>query len=293
MIIGKYIKELLFIHDCVIIPGLGGFVANYRPAELNELARTISPPSKSILFNRNLIHNDGLLIDYVSQKSGLDYRQSEELVKAYADRIIKSVTNGGKFTVDEIGFFYSDTGRKLLFQEELTTNFLIESYGLSAIVTDPVEKKQEEFVPLVTYRASVRRWIYTGVAASLVAAMVLIPIKTGYVEHMSIGRLNKEIPEQVIHQNQPEDAVTTDMKPATEILPLSYHIIVGSFKDFSNARGMRNQLSEKGHDPKILEASNGYYRVAIYTTEDSGMATDKLSEIRNTEGFESAWIFKE
>lgn len=293
MEIGKYIKELLFIHDCVIIPGLGGFVANYRSADMNELARTISPPSKSILFNRNLIHNDGLLIDYVLQRNGLDYRQSEELVRAYADQIMKSVSNDAKFSVDEVGFFYSDSGRKLQFQDELTTNFLIESYGLSSIIFDPVEQEKEEFVPVVTYRASVRRWVYTGVAASLVAAMVLIPVKTGYVEHMNFGWLKKDIPEQVIRQDPTENAMTTDMESAIELFPLTCHIVVGSFKDFSNARKMHNQLSEKGHDPKILEASNGYYRVAIFTTKDPGMASDQLTEIRKAEGFKSAWILKE
>ena len=81
---------------------------------------------------------------------------------------------------------------------------------------------------------------------------------------------------------------------STIVLPqLTYNIIVGSFKDFNNARGMLNKLSRQGHDPKIMEASNGYYRVAIHTTNDEGTASDKLSEIRQTEGFESAWMLKE
>jgi len=295
MEIGKYIKELLFIHDCVIIPGLGGFVANYRPAEMNELSRTISPPSKSILFNRKLIHNDGLLIGYVSQKNGLDYRKSEELVKAYADQIMKSVPNEGKFPVDEVGFFYSDSEMKLQFQDELTTNFLVESYGLSTIIFDPVEQEQEieDFVPTITYRASVRRWVYTGVAASLVAAMVLIPVKTGYVEHMNFGWMKKNIPEQVIQQNPSEDPVAADLETAIELPAITYHIIVGSFKDFNNASGLHSRLSEQGHAPKIMEASNGYYRVAIHTSNEAGIATEKLSEIRQTDSFESAWMFKE
>ena len=295
MEIGKYIKELLFIHDCVIIPGLGGFVSNYRPADVNELARTVSPPSKSILFNRNLIHNDGLLIGYISQKNGLDYRESEVIVKAYADQIIKSVSEDSKFAVDDVGFFYSDSGMKLQFQDELTTNFLIESYCLSTITFDPVEQEREqvEFVPMATYRTSIRRWVYTGVAASLVAAMVLLPVKTGYVEHMNFGWMKKDIPEQVIHQDPAEDPAATDMESIIVLPQLTYNIIVGSFKDFNNAKGMLNKLSGQGHDPKIMEASNGYYRVAIHTTNDAAIASDKLSEIRQTEGFESAWMLKE
>ena len=51
--ISKYISELLFLHDCVIIPEFGGFVGNNKSAVLNEITRTISPPSKEILFNPN------------------------------------------------------------------------------------------------------------------------------------------------------------------------------------------------------------------------------------------------
>jgi hypothetical protein len=303
MEIGKYIKELLFIHDCVIIPGLGGFVANYRPAEVNELSKSISPPSKSILFNRNLVHNDGLLIGYVSQKTGSDYNKSEELVKEYAERINKSISDGEKFPADEIGFFYADSQRRLQFQDETTTNFLLASYGLTTVHFEPVEKEQVAIIPEVVYRSegtgdrvpvmNLRRWIYTGVAASLVAAMVLIPVKTGYVEHMNFGWLNRESHQQVIQHDQTSDPVSADTETTIELTPLNYHIIVGSFKDFSNARKLNTRLSEQGHGSKIMEASNGYYRVAIHTAEDAGMASDELSKIRQMEGFEKAWILKE
>ena len=44
--ITKYIQELLFVHDCVILPGFGGFVANYRPAKIDENQQIVHPPSK-------------------------------------------------------------------------------------------------------------------------------------------------------------------------------------------------------------------------------------------------------
>ena len=34
-----FLAELLYDHDCVIVPGFGGLVANYRPAKLNERRR--------------------------------------------------------------------------------------------------------------------------------------------------------------------------------------------------------------------------------------------------------------
>ncbi|MFN2430356.1 MAG: hypothetical protein ABR574_10085, partial [Cryomorphaceae bacterium] len=32
----QYINELLYDYDCVILPQLGGFVTNYKPAQIDE-----------------------------------------------------------------------------------------------------------------------------------------------------------------------------------------------------------------------------------------------------------------
>ncbi|MBL7972118.1 MAG: SPOR domain-containing protein, partial [Prolixibacteraceae bacterium] len=71
MEINHYIKELLLLNDCVIIPEFGGFVANYKPAT-NENNRFF-PPTKEIAFNNKLISNDGLLINHISQTEGISY----------------------------------------------------------------------------------------------------------------------------------------------------------------------------------------------------------------------------
>jgi hypothetical protein len=37
MKIEQYISELLYKYDCVIVPGLGGFVANYKSATIQPI----------------------------------------------------------------------------------------------------------------------------------------------------------------------------------------------------------------------------------------------------------------
>lgn len=54
IIIEKYISELLYQYDCVIIPGFGGFIGNYSPALIDPIYHTFHPPYKSLLFNINL-----------------------------------------------------------------------------------------------------------------------------------------------------------------------------------------------------------------------------------------------
>ena len=82
--ISKHIFELLHEHDCVIIPDFGGFVANYLPARLDELNNRVFPPSKHLLFNKNLINNDGLLAHRISSEEGVSYESALEKLAAYA-----------------------------------------------------------------------------------------------------------------------------------------------------------------------------------------------------------------
>ncbi|MDP3003404.1 MAG: hypothetical protein Q8N38_09780, partial [Bacteroidales bacterium] len=38
--ITAFIRELLFGHDCVIVPGFGGFIGNYTPAHIDKSTGT-------------------------------------------------------------------------------------------------------------------------------------------------------------------------------------------------------------------------------------------------------------
>ena len=44
MKIEEHISELLFEHDCVIVPDFGGFVCNYAPARIDPVKHLFEPP---------------------------------------------------------------------------------------------------------------------------------------------------------------------------------------------------------------------------------------------------------
>ena len=69
----QYISKLLYQYDCVIVPGLGGFVANYKSATIQPVQNTFSPPSKGISFNKNLNNNDGLLANFIAQEETVSF----------------------------------------------------------------------------------------------------------------------------------------------------------------------------------------------------------------------------
>ncbi|MBP7243847.1 MAG: SPOR domain-containing protein, partial [Bacteroidia bacterium] len=87
MRIPLYISELLYVSDCVIIPGLGGFVANSRSAFLNPAQHTFSPPVRRIAFNASLRTNDGLLANYVSRREGITYGDAVTKIKYFVEDV--------------------------------------------------------------------------------------------------------------------------------------------------------------------------------------------------------------
>jgi hypothetical protein len=72
------VSDLLFKHNCVIIPGIGGFVANYSQAEFKNDNRTILPSRKRVAFNQSLIENDGLLVNKLSQQKSIMQMQKKK-----------------------------------------------------------------------------------------------------------------------------------------------------------------------------------------------------------------------
>ena len=55
----------------MVIPGLGGFVSNDRPARFDAAAQELIPPRRAIQFNERLLHNDGDLAHAVAVAEGI------------------------------------------------------------------------------------------------------------------------------------------------------------------------------------------------------------------------------
>ena len=155
MKIVQHIDELLFEHDCVILPDFGGFVGDYVAAKLNEETGVILPPSKYIIFNKHLVNNDGLLIHAVSKKENISYDKAAELLAGFVSKIKSELSETRRFEMGEIGYFYYDTSNKVCFKH-YGKNYSLDSFGLQEFIFDrkvtntEVAKVQESATKKVT-----------------------------------------------------------------------------------------------------------------------------------------------
>jgi cell division protein FtsN len=191
MDITGYIRDLLYLHDCVIIPGFGGFVANYKPAEIDFAQNRFAPPSKTIGFNRVLSHNDGLLISYISGQTGLGYVDVKRNVDDFVSSAMKRLEGGKKIAMEEIGMFFYDGQKNLQFEPDMSVNYLVDSYGLSWYHYAPLESydvKKRVRKQFQDHEPAERKGLSRTAKRILIGipflvALALIPLRINYLDN--------------------------------------------------------------------------------------------------------------
>ncbi|HBF87090.1 MAG TPA: hypothetical protein DDX39_00500 [Bacteroidales bacterium] len=129
--ISKLLGDLLFEHECVIIPNFGGFVSNPQNTIVRN-GKLFLPPSKSVLFNKNLQRNDGLLINYIAERKNISYSEARLNVENFVHELNYRLKEQGSFLIEDIGAFHLQEEAILQFIPDLSKNYLISSYGLSS-----------------------------------------------------------------------------------------------------------------------------------------------------------------
>lgn len=131
--IEQLIGDLLLRHNCVIIPSFGGFVARNVSAKVDFTKGLMLPPGKSLLFNRQLINNDGLLLNELAQNNKISFDQANELVRSKVNSWNEVLKTGGRIELDRIGLLYLDAEKNVCFEQDRFFNMLLEAYGLVKI----------------------------------------------------------------------------------------------------------------------------------------------------------------
>lgn len=138
-----YISDLLYRHDCVIIPGLGGIITNYRSAQIHPVSHTLRPPSKSIRFNVNLQEDDGLLANYVSSCESISFASAQSKIERFVFSIQNDLQHKKEARLPKIGVLSVDINGILSFEPDLKVNYLPDGFGLEAIQSPAILRKSK------------------------------------------------------------------------------------------------------------------------------------------------------
>lgn len=319
------IRELLFGHDCVIVPGFGGFIGNYSPASIDKNSGTFSPPVKQISFNRNLNHNDGLLVGRISASSNINYGDAKNLVEEFVVELRRKLGKGEKVVFDYIGSFINNQEGNIQFEPDRNANYHLDSYGLESFQCFPLEGYDVRKRILrhtgkdSIKQASIRKILWrAAVIVPLLSVLVVGSLKTDIfktkVESTTFNPLvtaefeyNKNavdegikaesarIEENVTPITSESIAPEVIVSVAPEVIRVApeatvYFLITGSFKSEENAISQVNMLKEDGFIAEIVVAPNGFFRVSAMLCNELNTAVTKKDSI--SKKYPGTWVSK-
>jgi len=305
-----YISELLFLHDCVILPNFGGFVGNPQSAKLNKTTGILSPPSKQILFNANLKTNDGLLITHTSNQEGITQESAKNEVDNYALKITNKLTDSKVLRIDKIGLFTLGKEGNIIFLQDSLNNYSLDSFGMKAtqnkaVVRETIIKEK------VTATIQTIRTQSNNPKAFLRAAAVIIPlialsyisitqqdkINNMYTQMASLNPFENSIIAAPITVVIPEVKIKIEATPIIEIIeeeimPIiipktTYYIIAGAFSEKKNANKMLAKLKKWDYNTELVPGGN-LLRVSYNSFTNKADALIQLHEIKQENS--DAWL---
>ena len=322
-----YISDLLYRHDCVIIPGLGGLITNYRSAKIHPLSHTLQPPSKSIRFNLNLQDDDGLLANYVSSCESISFASAQRKIEHFVFSIHNDLEHKKEAILPKIGILSVNLNGILYFEPDLKVNYLPDAFGLESIQSPVIHRKSSGIdVSKQIYRSA--KSIQTEKTSfNLKVAAVLIPliVLSTYVsfQREAIGNkyanyayLNpfKEKPASVYVPRAieiKETKIKTTPKKIIETVKInsevkakktipalslktsldskSFYLVAGCFASERNANNLVDQLKTEGFEASVIgQNANGLYRVAFRSYNSKELAVSQMEKLK-TAG-KSTWL---
>ena len=319
------IKDLLYSNDCVVLPGLGGFIGKYKGASLNTSLHTVYPPQKTIGFNPQIKENDGLLVSALCALNNCSYSEGKAELDAWVKEQANTLIRGEKISWKGIGILFQDRLGKIQFIPDSKGNFSVESFGLEKIVLVPVEREIEEpgtaEVSVLEKRAEQgSKWIWKAAAVLALpilgvgifalshkiestdwqyASFKLLGTKSRIAQYTP--STNRDIPTYTIEEEIEliETSVIT-VPPAPIEKPKAvenisavniakYEIIVGAFSVSQNANRMVSELKKKGFNAR-LSGKKGNLQLVSAASDSNYEAIIQMLDKVKSEVNSSAWL---
>ena len=139
--IPKYIYNLLYNHECVIVSGLGAFILNEESTIIDENKSLFTPFKKIISFNPEIKKNDGLLANYISEIENISFEEACIKIASFVNKILIKINNGEAFHLETIGVLQLNNSGYIVFKKEEELNFNPDSFGLDSFYFPQIKKQ--------------------------------------------------------------------------------------------------------------------------------------------------------
>lgn len=143
----RHIEVLLLNNDCVIVPGLGGFMAHHIAARYEENEHIFLPPLRTLGFNPQLKLNDSLLVQSYIEAYDLSYPEAMRRIEDEVDELKQHLENEGSYELNDIGELTVNEDGHYVFTPCEAGILTPELYGLGTFEMPQLSAKKALEVP--------------------------------------------------------------------------------------------------------------------------------------------------
>ena len=169
----KNISRLIAQHNCVIMPGVGAFLAHRVPACYNATEKVFMPPHRALAFNPQVTVDDALLLSEYMGDGTMSYEEANECLHSDIDALRLKLADTGILYFGDLGTFKMDIDGKISFTPNENSIDDPYNYGFEPLAIAPLKELKKK--DIVIKRSNISKYI-SAVAAAIVAIFVLIPI---------------------------------------------------------------------------------------------------------------------
>ena len=270
--LARHIETLLLRHDCVVVPGFGGFITNYAEAlpEQHEALTVVYPPYRVVRFNESLTQNDGLLVGSYMKVYDAAFPAAEAQMRKDINLMVDGLRLNGAYELGNIGTLHMDVHHHVTLdthesgiatpafyglsnlqlksaetlEAERQLKEAIELTTLAPVVTAPADEENDRGSVTLTIR---RRWI--DIAISAAAAVVLFflvsypMLREPATSDVAVAALGRSNSEQVSTETLTSTASYKPSKDEVKVTQTERSLaqqasIVPSVKDNANANAL-------------------------------------------------------
>ena len=169
----KNISRLIAQHNCVIMPGVGAFLAHRVPAYYSAKEKIFMPPHRSLAFNPQVTVDDALLLSEYMSDGTLSYEEANERLNSDIEAMRLKLADSGILYFGDLGTFNMDIDGKISFTPNENSIDDPYNYGFEPLAIAPLKELKKK--DIVIKRSNIGKYI-SAVAAAIVAVFVLIPL---------------------------------------------------------------------------------------------------------------------
>lgn len=324
-VLERHIEILLLSNDCVIVPGLGGFMAHHVDARYDENDGTFLPPLRTLGFNPRLTMNDSLLVQSYIEAYDISYPEALRRIEAEVAEIRQHLESKREYELNDIGILRLNQEGNLEFEPceaGILTPFL---YGLSTFemtplvveakaTTETAQDKNTTKVPEESAITIKMSWLRNAVAvAAAIVAFFMIgtPISNNSTMEMqqsafiaipqhsiiSQQQTTDDTQEtQAIEKEKAKDSISTNTINSTEETSSkpTYCIVLASQVTKKNAEIFIEKLSKEGYsEVRLVTSKSNMLRIVYGNYASETEAANSLRSLRNkSDYFEQSWVME-